>query len=569
VLGTASKLSYISADDFNSSADYLKYMYGQSKGLIARSTIHEYYYEDFNRSNIIVKRPYEGVENVYTSMNTFCKCDRKTEQLKRLNALYVDLDCYKLNMSKESVLMELYDDYFGSKIPVPTFVIDSGRGLYLIWKINEDRNALPRWTSVMNYIFNACITFNADPACKDASRILRVPFSINSKSGTAVKILDFNDVTYTLHEIIREYGIQPSSFQKKMNNDKNFWGKPTVRMKQYASVIAEQKGLELPDFESYEETFSFIADNQFAHGELAEERTGNIIYFAASNKKPMLDGRCHDLERLFAARHGEDCKREIGLFLYRLWLCEATNNYDYALNMTLLFNQTLKFPLEEKYVMSRTASAEKIVKKGNSYRYSRKRIIEILQITDEEMTGLSYLNLCDAPSSDAKKARNRRAYLTRLEEEGKETKITAVRTRREQIAALVADGKEKAEICSLLNISTRTYERDMIVIVAEDFIGRARIALEEKANKIMDTAEKAVESVLEAFESMTETFVEAAENAVCGIATKFQPSYYTRTPEGCSAVGCSIPTGVFTPRQLTLWDFLGKNGGKRDGGNSS
>lgn len=556
MLGTASKLSYLSIDDFKCSTDYLTYMYGQSKGLIARSTIHEYYSEDFNRSNVIVKRGYEGIENVYTSMNTFCKCDRKTEQLKRLNALYIDLDCYKLNMSKERVLMELYEDYFGSVIPVPTFVIDSGRGLYLIWKINEDRNALPRWTSVMNYIFENCIPFNADPACKDASRILRVPFSINSKSNTPVKILDFNDVTYSLHEIIREYSIQKSSFEKKQNTAKNFWGKPTVRMRHYATVIAEQKGLELPDFESYEDTFSFIAENKLAHGELANKRSGNILYFAASNKKPMLNGRCRDLERLFALRHGGDCKREVGLFLYRLWLCEATHDYDYALNMTLLFNKSFSVPLDEKYVISRTASAEKIVQKGNSYRYSKKRIVEILGISDDEMKELSYLNLSDGVPSDAKKARNRRAYLSRLEEEGKETKTNTVRTRREKIAALHVEGKGKGEICALLNISTRTFERDMIVIAAEGFIGRARAAFNENANKVMAKVENVAGNVTDAMASMANKAVESAKEAISRLATNFQPSYYERTPVGCSAAGSIEPTGLCIPVQLTLWDFL-------------
>lgn len=553
MLGTASKLSYICTDDFQCSADYLKYMYGQSSGLIARSTIHKYYNEDFNRSDVLLKRNYDGVENVYTSMNTFYKCDRHTEYLKRLNALYVDIDCYNLNMSKDAVLMELYDDYFGTVIPSPTFVIDSGRGLYLIWKINEDRNALPRWTNVMNYIFNACKSFNADPACKEASRVLRVPFSINSKSQTPVKIIDFNNITYTLHEIIREYNILPVQLSRKTKKEKNLMGKPTKRMKQYASVIAEQKGLSLPDFESFKDTFYFIAENKFAHGEFVKQKTENVFYFATSNKKSILEGRCRDLEHLFSLRQKKDCKREIGLFLYRLWLCESTYNYEYALNRTLLFNKSLKFPLKEKSVISCTASAERIIKKGNTYHYTKKRIAELLEISPSEMEELSFLNINNTFSADAKKARNRRAYLMRLEEQGKSIKATSINLRREQIAAFIVAGKSKSEICKLLGISTRTYERDMLIIASEGFLERAKATLVEKTKNIVGAVKNTANRRINVFKGITRE----VGNAVIdfeGFATKIKPLYWKRTPVGCSAdvLGESSPR----PVQLSLWGSL-------------
>lgn len=215
MLGTFGTSQYNTADDFRTHKDYLTYMYGNTKGIITRSVIDSSgaYSETFAYPDRLINRnSYHGVLNVYTSMNTFLSkhkvgkihSGRKVENLKRLNALYLDLDCYKIGMSQEQVLYELEEEYFGHSLPVPTFVINSGRGLYLIWKIDEDRNALPRWRRVENYLLDQCREFNADPQAVDAARILRVPFSINGKKGETVSILRFHDVKYTLHEIISD-----------------------------------------------------------------------------------------------------------------------------------------------------------------------------------------------------------------------------------------------------------------------------------------------------------------------------------------------------------------------------
>jgi hypothetical protein len=68
-------------------------------------------------------------------------------------------------------------------IPPPSFAMDSGRGLYLIWL--HDRlppAALKRWDHVQGRIQKCLDPFGADPAAKDAARVLRLPGSTNSKA---------------------------------------------------------------------------------------------------------------------------------------------------------------------------------------------------------------------------------------------------------------------------------------------------------------------------------------------------------------------------------------------------
>jgi len=550
MLGTYGTSAYKNIEDFISHKDYLKYMYGNIGGFVARGAIPKDdskggYYETYNKFDRLLNRnSYFGCENVYTSMNSFLSprnpsdenSGRKVKNLKRLNALYIDIDCYKLDLSQEQVIAALQAEYFGQSIPVPTFIINSGRGLYLIWKLRgnkdgEDRNALPLWTSIEEYLLEQCKDFNADPSATDAARILRVPFSINSKNGSTVSIISFTDVSYSLYELKKEYDVKPIVKYPKKNPESHPYGEATERQRQYAAVIATQQGLELPDFTSYETTFEFISKYGFSRKEGAGEQPTNILSFtAARHTSELLNGRCKDIERLFSMRKGADCSREYGLFLYRLWVCERTKDYELAIRMTLELNARLDVPFTEQFVLKRTESAEKKVKSDSTYNYSLKKIIEVLNITDEEMKSLSYLCTYPQSAKERKSINNRKAYLEHLNQEGKEIKTDTIKTRREAIAALVSEGKTKENICEALHISARTYDRDKAVCVSDGLIGRAIKALGEIIEDIRDVANTAVETVETAVTNATENIIEvvetianAAESVIADVRQKLSP----------------------------------------------
>lgn len=542
MLGTFGTSAYKTTNDFMSHKDYLTYMYGNVQGFITRSVIPQErtgaYYETFNFADRLINRnSYYGIKNVYTSMNTFLTkykdgddgSGRKVENLKRLNALYLDLDCYKIGMTQEQVLYELENGYFGYNIPLPTFVINSGRGLYLVWKIDEDRNALPKWTSVEKYLFEQCKDFNADPQALDAARILRVPYSVNGKNGESVRIMRFNDVKYTLYDIIKEHGIQPQKWKKKAKNEPTYpYGEATEKQRRVAQWQATEFDLELPDFADYQETFDFIKANSTTHREDNAEKNNVIIFAKTKTINTMLDGRVNDLFKLFSMRTGGDCSREYALFLCRLWVGERTNNFTYALEQTQTLNKSFDVPFEEAYVEKRTKSAETKLKTGKTYKYGLLKLIEVLNITDAEQRELEYLCLQPETQTARKKKANRRAYLSRLEKKNKQTKEETVRARRETITTLITEGKDKEEICATLNVSTRTFDRDKAVIIANGLLERAKAILEDTINKIKKTADNAAESVLEAAENA----VKSAQEAVSPF---FQSTNYNRTPYGCSA----------------------------------
>lgn len=481
MLGISAGVQQKTINDFCCAADYINYIFAGIKGLICRSQINPDYRQGMYRIGGLIKSGFDAEDNVYISLNTFYRDKRTVECLKRLNALYVDIDCYKLGLDKQSVLARLEDDYFEKIIPCPTFVIDSGRGLYLIWKLrNEDRNALPRWTKVQQYLTDALHELGADPACKDAARILRVPFTINTKSDTKVEILRFFDVTYKIRDIELEFNLvcPKGSYKRADGNMTHPYNTATEPMRKYASKLASRSGADLPDFDDYKATQEWIAQMHHATGgDNGTDQNSSM----KKNKKisHVLKGYCNDIETLFGMRQGADCKREIALFLYRLFNYELTQDRELALTRTLELNASFSCPFSEKYVIKATKSAERKIDKGDTYHYKRETIIEVLDITAEEMKELSYL-VDEERRKERKKERNKKYY----REHRKESKKENMAKRHDAVFDMLKNGKSANEIMHELNISKATYYRV-----------RAEILAEKAIDTVMEIASETIEAV--------------------------------------------------------------------------
>lgn len=443
---------------------FLNHLYTGRGGYVAHGTISVDggYSERFMAASDVFSLSVDATQNEYISLNTFLspsKPDgsggRKVNNLKRLNALYLDIDCYKLGLSKDDVLSRLERFYFGAKIPAPTFVMDSGRGLYLIWSINEDRNALPRWSRVQQFLYESCKDLNADPQALDAARILRVPSSVNQKNGVSVSVLRFNDVSYTLHRIIKDY---PVSGVAKRDSKASRYGQATECQRRTAKWISSLTNTPIPDFSSFRETYEYISIHRQKLPSRSSRRDSS-----RRGERPslhnMLEGRCDDLFRLFASRRGEDCSREYALFLCRLWAYERTHDRAYAETMMLSLNRSFNVPFSVNYATSRTKSAETIVDRGETYKYSLDKIYAVLRILPEEADGLLFLKKSKM-DAEQKKEKNRRYYLEQLQRYGRSTVSEQMFNRRQFLSMLIRRGIPKKKICSILGVSERTYDSD-------------------------------------------------------------------------------------------------------------
>ena len=387
--------------------EYIDKVHRNSKGWITRSCIDENGYSQWHYKYKELKETDLTEENIYITLNTFFKPYRRLECIKELNALFIDLDYYKTKFTKEQIIMNLEENYFNKTIPATNYILDSGRGLALIWLINKvPSKALPLWKAIEEYLYNKLKEFGADRQALDATRILRVPGSINSKSKTVVSIIDEYDYIYDLREIQKEFLPELKPKEKKKGRSKKI----------------------------------------------------NYIY----RERSLYYARIQDITKLCELRE-YDLKghREIILFLYRYYLCSFTEDVQKALEDVLELNSMFIAPLKENEVIRATRSAEKCyLDKNKEYKYKNDTLIELLEITEYEETKMSTII-----SKNEYKRRNneynKKKYQEKLKEEGKLSKKEEVKVRREKIKDLLAEGLSQKEIYSLLKISKRTCVNDV------------------------------------------------------------------------------------------------------------
>lgn len=400
--------------------DYIDNVHSKSKGWITRSVISKDGYTQWHYKYAELKDLDLTGENIYITLNTFYKPCRRLEYIKELNALFIDLDTYNTKFNKEQILMDLEQNYFNKKVPIPNYVIDSGRGMYLIWLINSvPSKALPLWKAVQEYLYSQLECFGADRKALDATRILRVPGSINSKVKTVVGILDEYDYVYDLREIQHEFLPELRPKEKKR-------GRP---------------------------------------------RKINFVY----RERSLYYARIQDITKLCELReYSLKGKRELILFLYRYYLCVFTEDVQKALEDVLELNSMFTPPLGDNEVRKATRSAERVyIDKVKEYKYKNSTLIELLEITEDEERYMTTIisnkeyrrrkKLRDSEYQrkvyDSQKAKEK--YQEKLKSQGKLPKRVEVLERRKKIKDLLGQGLSRKDIYTFLNISLKTYKRDI------------------------------------------------------------------------------------------------------------
>lgn len=393
-------------EEYSEPINYLDRVHSDSKGWITKAEMNCGYKQWHYRYNELLEQDFKQ-KNVYISLNTFYSTFRRLEYLKELKAQFIDLDIYKTKFSKEQIIMHLEADYFNKSIPRPNLIIDSGRGLYLIWLLNSvPSKALPLWKAIEEYLYSVLKPFGADRQALDPTRVLRVPGSINSKSNTTVKVIEQYDYIYDLREIQKEF--LPELEERKANKK----GRPSKTV--------------------------------FIHRERS-------LYYA----------RIQDIIKLCELRE-YDLKghRELILFLYRYYLCYFLEDTKKALEDVLELNREFVYPLSETEVIRATRSAEKVyLSKDKDYKYKNETLIELLLITELEETHMSTI-ISNRESKRRRSIRDEKRYQEKLRAEGKVSEKEKLSQRRAKIKDLLAEGLKQKDICLQLNISKDTYIRD-------------------------------------------------------------------------------------------------------------
>ena len=316
--------------------NYINTLHKNSEGFItvAKMKKHwqQYYFEGINDLSINLND-----KDVYISQNTFNNRSRRLTHLKELKALYIDIDCYKVNLSKEATKYFLENDLYG-QIPVPNMLIDSGRGLYyIIFLENTKVEDLPKWQLVERYLYEKLKNLGADNKALDATRVLRVVGSTNSKNNELVKVIDTYDYQYTLDEIIENY--IPEVIEDRKEKQKPLGERKKGRKKKFVSL-----------FNLY-----------------------NLYYTRFKDIKKLVEIRNYEMTGY----------REITLFLIRYFLNVYHGDDDLVMEEVIEINNSFTEPLEINEVFNATRSGA-IGATESVYKYSNDKLIKLLDITPSE-----------------------------------------------------------------------------------------------------------------------------------------------------------------------------------------
>ncbi|WP_159718581.1 hypothetical protein [Geminicoccus flavidas] len=138
-------------------------------------------------------RQLRGVEDIYITQNRFFGPRRLVAHLAALNALFIDLDYYRTphaDAHPQHVLALALEALERAEQPSPSFALDTGRGLALVWLHTPlPRAALPRWRACQKELYTTLKQLGADPLATDAARVLRLTGTRNSRVDRLVEAL--------------------------------------------------------------------------------------------------------------------------------------------------------------------------------------------------------------------------------------------------------------------------------------------------------------------------------------------------------------------------------------------
>jgi hypothetical protein len=131
----------------------------------------------------------------WLSQAEFMHPNRRVVNLLRVGLLFADLDTYRepwaVGKTPEQLAAAVLYHCAQEGIPTPSLLIYSGRGIQAKWLLDDalPRQALPRWNACQRYLVERLAGLGADPQAKDASRVLRLVNTVNSKSGEVCRVV--------------------------------------------------------------------------------------------------------------------------------------------------------------------------------------------------------------------------------------------------------------------------------------------------------------------------------------------------------------------------------------------
>lgn len=389
----------------------------------------------YNGKNSELREIVETLENevdVFITPNTMYKKQRRVANIRQFRALFQDLDIHKLGYSKEETVCMIYILVYENKIPMPSMIVDSGRGIHLYWKIkNAPYGALNTWQELQDYLYYQLKHLQADRNATDGARVLRLPNTLNSKENALCKVIEVHDdIEYSMYDLREQY----------LN-------------------------------------YSISKQLQFQEAKTVKKKT-KVINNKFFNSYSLHMTRVEDIETLCKLR-GYNMKgyRNMIIHCYAYWKGIYVRDIDELENEVIELNNALIEPMKDteikailrcipkaidkfiEYEQGIRNCERKRVSKGmrdkGGYWYKNETLIERLDITPEEQTHMKTIigleEKYDRNNERRRKARRNENGLTKKQQELKEL--------RENILELKKEKFKNKDISIKLEIPLKTVER--------------------------------------------------------------------------------------------------------------
>lgn len=342
-----------------------------------------------------------------------------------LNALVIDYDFYKLEEYKDYTPSEMYHKHIKDTLQfLPSSVIDSGRGLYVIYNLEHaSKRVIKYYKAIYEALIKNQKRFGADDLVSNVTQVIRVPGTINSRTGTRVEIIETNDIRYKLTDF------------------------KTYLQYSYDEVISFKKEM----FEKMQMSIDTI--NQDKESPPGKKKT----IYKISPGKQHFENVYKDFKTLVKIRNESNWTvgyRELILYYTRYFAVFYGYTDTEAINYALKLNGLMKVPINEKQMIAQTRPSE-IFK----YLPTIKTIRKKLMINSEEEIYLHTL-VSDSlkEQQTAKKKRNKErlmqyGYRTRKEYE--------VYMRRWAVIKLKREGLRNKDIAERLKQSPQIIGQDL------------------------------------------------------------------------------------------------------------
>lgn len=349
---------------------------------------------------------HQNFEDIYFSINSFSKKRKQENNIWHLNAFALDFDFYKIDRFKNYLPHEFYEKVIKQKLKLePTAVMDSGRGLYVIYVFkNAPKHLIKTYKAIYRSFLKDFQKYGLDPNAMNSTQIIRLPNSYNSKSNTRTYVFEFNDTNYKISDFFQLLPLSRNEYISKAKN-RNYY------KKKYSS-------------------------DDYKHIKFQNDMADQII---------------DDLKLLISLRNSTCIYtgyREQLIYIARTRVIKANGTIEEQLNIANELNSLFMIPLTTKEL--------KTTKPYGKRRFpSISKIIEKLEINPKEQKELKILISHKDKVNRSNKFKRLNKYLN------KTNKQICITNRRRKVFELKSTGLSNSKISKILCVHKSTIANDL------------------------------------------------------------------------------------------------------------